>query len=73
MRKYRAIRAAMLLNDPACSDEQAMQVQELFYDQPHMIREIRHFVGRTPSRLSGADGTLLSMWLDKENIRELRR
>ncbi len=73
MRKYRAVRAAMLLNDPACSDEQAVQVQELFYDQPHMIREIRHFAGRTPSRLSGGDGTLLSMWLDKENIRELRQ
>ena len=73
MRKYRAVRAAMLLNDPACCDEQAAQVQELFYDQPHMIREIRHFAGRTPHRLSGDDGTLLSMWLDKENIRELRQ
>ena len=73
MRKYRAVRAAMLLNDPACTDEQVTQVQELFYDQPHMIREIRHFAGRTPYRLSGEEGTLLSMWLDKDNIRELRQ
>lgn len=73
MRKYRAIRAAMLLNDPACTDAQVTQVQELFYDQPHMIREIRHFAGRTPYRLSGEEGTLLDMWLDKENIRELRQ
>jgi AraC-like DNA-binding protein len=73
MRKYRAVRAAMLLNDPACSKEDAARVHDLFYDQPHMIREIRHFAGRTPSRLSNDDGTLLSMWLDKNNIRELRQ
>jgi AraC-like DNA-binding protein len=72
MRKYRAVRAAMLLNDPACSDEQIDTVQDLFYDQSHMIREIRHFAGRTPARLSGDAGSLLSMWLDKENVRELR-
>ena len=73
MRKYRAVRAAMLLNDPACTEEQITQVQELFYDQPHMIREIRHFAGRTPHRISDEEGTLLSMWLDKDNIRELRQ
>ncbi|NJM50003.1 MAG: hypothetical protein HC843_03240 [Sphingomonadales bacterium] len=73
MRKYRAVRAAMLLNDPGCTDEQAAKVQDLFYDQPHMIREIRHFAGRTPYRLSGQEGTLLNMWLDKDNIRELRQ
>jgi AraC-like DNA-binding protein len=73
MRKYRAVRAAMLLNDPACSDEHFDAVQDLFYDQSHMIREIRHFAGRTPSRLSGETGSLMSMWLDKDNIRELRQ
>jgi hypothetical protein len=63
----------LMLNDPACTKEAAAQVQDLFYDQPHMIREIRHFAGRTPSRLSNEDGGLLSMWLDKNNIRELRQ
>jgi AraC-like DNA-binding protein len=72
MRKYRAVRAAMLLNDPACTDEHVDSVQDLFYDQSHMIREIRHFAGRTPARLSGDTNSLLSMWLDKDNIRELR-
>jgi AraC-like DNA-binding protein len=72
MRKYRAFRSAMILNDPNCSAEDIEQVHDLFYDQPHMIREIRHFVGRTPSRISGADHSLLSMWLDRDNIRELR-
>lgn len=73
MRKYRAVRAAMLLNDPACTNENVDLVQDLFYDQSHMIREIRYFVGRTPARLSGQPESLLSMWLDKENIRELRK
>ncbi len=73
MRKYRAIRAAMLLNDPTCSEEHASSVQDLFYDQSHMIREIRHFSGRTPARLSGEVGNMMSMWLDKDNIRELRQ
>jgi AraC-like DNA-binding protein len=73
MRKYRAVRAAMLLNDPACSDDNLYAVQDLFYDQSHMIREIRHFAGRTPARLSGQAESLLSMWLDKDNIRELRQ
>ncbi len=73
MRKYRAVRAAMLLNDPACSDDSIDAVQDLFYDQSHMIREIRHFAGRTPARLSGQAESLLSMWLDKDNIRELRQ
>ncbi len=73
MRKYRAVRAAMLLNDPACTDENLDSVQDLFYDQSHMIREIRHFAGRTPARLSGETGSLMSMWLDKDNIRELRQ
>ena len=72
MRKYRAVRAAMLLNDPECSDENIDAVQDLFYDQSHMIREIRHFAGRTPARLSGQPESMLSMWLDKDNIRELR-
>jgi AraC-like DNA-binding protein len=72
VRKYRAIRAAMLLNEPACSDQHIDSVRDLFYDQSHMIREIRHFAGRTPARLSGDASNLLSMWLDKDNIRELR-
>ena len=72
MRKYRAVRAAMLLNDPACTDDNIDAVQDLFYDQSHMIREIRHFAGRTPSRLSGQQESMLRMWLDKDNIRELR-
>lgn len=72
MRKFRAVRAAMLLNNPGCTDEQAADVLNLFSDQPHMIREIRHFAGRTPSRLSGEDSDLLTMWLDCPSSESLK-
>lgn len=72
MRKYRAIRAAVLLNDANCSDEQEREVLGLFYDQPHMIKEIRHFAGRTPSRLPGNENNLLTMWLQCPSSESLR-
>ena len=71
MRKYRALRAASLLCDPACSPELRMQVEALFYDQPHMIREIRHFTGRTPGTLDSDDCKILRIWLSKDNYRDV--
>jgi AraC-like DNA-binding protein len=50
MRKYRALRAASMLIDPNCTNTLRAQIESLFYDQPHMIREIRQFAGRTPGR-----------------------
>ncbi len=72
-RKYRAIRVAMALADPRIGDEEQSKLYDLFYDQSHMIREIRHFVGKTPAGLAHTDNGLLQMWLDSENVRELRR
>ncbi|MEE9434241.1 MAG: helix-turn-helix domain-containing protein [Sphingorhabdus sp.] len=71
MRKYRALRAASHLVDPETSRELRAQVESLFYDQPHMIREIRHFTGRTPKALDGDDAKILRMWLSKDNYRDL--
>ncbi len=71
MRKYRALRAASILVDPGCTSELRDKVESLFYDQPHMIREIRHFAGRTPGALDGDDSMILRMWLSKENYRDL--
>lgn len=71
MRKYRAVRAASLLTDPECSDELRTQVESLFYDQPHMIREIRQFAGRTPGALDGDDTKILRIWLSKDNYRDI--
>ncbi len=42
-RKFRALRAARQLKLPGTS------AGEAFYDQSHMIRELKHFTGETPS------------------------
>jgi AraC-like DNA-binding protein len=71
MRKYRALRAASLLVDPACTPELRAKIESLFYDQPHMIREIRQFAGRTPGALDGDDAKILRIWLSKDNYRDI--
>jgi AraC-like DNA-binding protein len=71
MRKYRAVRAATVLCDPEATVEMRQRVESLFYDQPHMIREIRHFTGRTPGVLDSEDTKILRVWLSKDNFRQL--
>lgn len=71
MRKYRALRAATVLIDPNCTPQLRDKVESLFYDQPHMIREIRQFAGRTPGALDGDDSRILRMWLSKDNYRDV--
>lgn len=71
MRKYRGVRAASILCDPACTPELRAKVESLFYDQPHMIREIRQFAGRTPGALDGDDSKILRLWLSKDSYRDV--
>lgn len=70
-RKYRALRAAIVLVDPEASVELKAKVESLFYDQSHLIREIRHFTGRTPGGLDSDDSKILRIWLSKDNLRQL--
>lgn len=70
-RKYRALRAAALLSAPRLSLEDEAEIAEAFFDQPHMIREIAHFVGRTPARLSDPSTPYLAEMIDPRNLREL--
>ena len=51
IRKFRAVRAATLLAMEELDPGLEAQVRGSFYDQAHMIKEIRHFVGKTPRRL----------------------
>ena len=69
-RKYRALRAAVLLSRPDLTADQIAAVQDHFYDQPHMIREIRLFAGRTPARIADPDTPFLSAIMDLRNFRE---
>jgi AraC-like DNA-binding protein len=69
-RKYRALRAAVLLSRPDVTADQIAAVQDHFYDQPHMIREIRLFAGRTPARIADPDTPYLAAIMDLRKFRE---
>lgn len=71
MRKYRALRAATIMIDPNATAEMRSQVVSTFYDQPHMIREIRKFAGRTPGALDSNNAKVMRLWLSKENFRDI--
>jgi AraC-like DNA-binding protein len=51
VRRYRAVRAATLLSLPDLPEAIEADIREAFYDQAHLIKEIRFFTGRTPRRL----------------------
>lgn len=70
-RKYRALRAAALLSLPQLSPEFEAELAEAFFDQPHMIREITRFVGRTPARLQDKTTPFLAEMIAPRNLREL--
>lgn len=60
LRKSRALRAAAIFSNPRATADQLACVSDHFYDQSHMIREIRLFVGRTPGRLRNLQSLELS-------------
>ena len=70
-RKYRGLRAASALSHPDLDAQTEAAIYDSFYDQPHMIREIRLFAGRTPARLSDEPDSFLTAMLDLRNLREL--
>ncbi len=70
-RKYRALRAAMILSLPELTPESEAELGAAFFDQSHMIREITRFVGRTPARLRDASNPFLAEMIDPRNLREL--
>lgn len=67
MRKYRALRVAALLQAPGLPEAKIAELFNLFYDQSHLIREIRHFTGRTPQRLMADRENVLSKANSLEN------
>lgn len=55
-RKYRALRAAALLVRKDAEDGEA--IEDAFYDQSHLIREIKEFTGATPGQISNETESL---------------
>ncbi|MEM6585552.1 MAG: helix-turn-helix domain-containing protein [Pseudomonadota bacterium] len=52
VKRYRAIRAAILLAHEDLSDELRDEVVGAYFDQAHLIHDIRRYTGRTPKALS---------------------
>jgi AraC-like DNA-binding protein len=51
LKRFRAHRAAMALAQPGISQEVFDELMATFFDQAHLIRDIRRYTGRTPSEL----------------------
>lgn len=52
IKRYRAIRAAILLAHEDLSDEKRDEVLGAYFDQAHLIHDIRRYTGRTPKGLA---------------------
>lgn len=50
LKRFRALRAAMLLAQPNISQELHDQLMATYFDQAHLIRDIRRYTGRTPTQ-----------------------
>jgi len=55
-RKYRALRAAQMLANGDSLDESEMGMA--FYDQSHLVREVKQFTGLTPGQLRAGQAEL---------------
>lgn len=71
VRKFRALRVFAMLIQPGLSHDQAAAVIDLYYDQSHLIREFKRFVGRTPRQLAAARLPVLSAMLEQRNFRPI--
>lgn len=58
-RKYRALRAARALVE--AQESEIDFLRDAFYDQSHMIRELKLFTGATPSKLREGQGDIASL------------
>ena len=64
-RKYRALRAAVAMASHD-ADVDAL-IAEGFYDQSHMIREIKQFTGLTPGQVRGEVAPLTQMTIERRH------
>ncbi|MEY4238216.1 MAG: hypothetical protein RL339_817 [Pseudomonadota bacterium] len=71
-RKYRALRVAAMLQAPDTSLEQVAALKELYFDQSHLIRDMRHYLGRTPNRIFDGSAPVLAATSSVRGYREVR-
>ena len=51
LKRFRALRAAMVLSQPGISEKLFDELMATYFDQAHLIRDIRRYTGRTPTQL----------------------
>lgn len=71
LKRYRAIRAAMLLANPNLSQSMRDEIVAAYFDQAHLIHDIRRYTGRTPRALK--TGSVLQDTLDPQAHGEAAR
>ena len=54
--KYLPRRSTRIWNICAVDDEELLELVDAFYDQSHMIREVKFFAGVTPTQLRVGEG-----------------
>jgi AraC-like DNA-binding protein len=62
LKRFRALRAAMLLAQPSVSQEVYDRLMATYFDQAHLIRDIRRYTGKTPTQFRR--GSLAAELLD---------
>lgn len=65
-RKFRALRAATMIARGEATIADAIDFG--FYDQSHMTREIRHFTGETPKKLTESDNLVGNLIMSRGRI-----
>ncbi|MEO9634422.1 MAG: DUF6597 domain-containing transcriptional factor [Parasphingorhabdus sp.] len=66
-RKYRALRAARAYAEQ--NEEELLELVDAFYDQSHMIREVKFFAGVTPTKLRVGESEIASLIDQRSNLK----
>ena len=66
-RKYRALRAARAYAEQ--NEEELLALEDAFYDQSHMIREIKFFAGTTPTKLRVEEGETATLIDQRKDLK----
>ncbi|WP_159647080.1 DUF6597 domain-containing transcriptional factor [Sphingorhabdus sp. 109] len=66
-RKYRALRAARAYAEH--NEEELLELVDAFYDQSHMIREVKFFAGVTPTQLRVGEGEIARLIDQRANLK----